>query len=64
MLEFAIGEVVFKIALPKNLQLKYGGHRQAVKASDCGSDMRGFESHCPPHKKTPIKGVFFVWGLS
>ena len=26
-----------------------GGCRQAVKASDCGSDMRGFESHLPPH---------------
>ena len=22
-----------------------------VKTSDCGSDMRGFESHYPPHKK-------------
>ena len=26
-----------------------GGHRQAVKTMDCGSIMRGFESHCPPH---------------
>ena len=22
-----------------------------VKTSDCGSDMHGFESHLPPHKK-------------
>ena len=28
-----------------------GASRQAVKTSDCGSDMRGFESHHPPHKK-------------
>ena len=28
-----------------------GGCRQAVKASDCGSDIRGFDSHHPPHKK-------------
>ena len=26
----------------------YGGYRQAVKPSGCGSDMRGFESHYPP----------------
>ena len=24
---------------------KCGVYRQAVKTSDCGSDMRGFESH-------------------
>lgn len=29
----------------------YGGYRQVVKTSDCGSDMRGFESHYPPHNK-------------
>ncbi len=27
----------------------YGGYRQVVKTSDCGSDIRGFESHYPPH---------------
>ena len=39
-----------------------GGHRQAVKTMDCGSIMRGFESHCPPHlyKKRPFNKVFFV----
>lgn len=26
-----------------------GGCRQAVKTKDCGSFMRGFESHHPPH---------------
>ena len=26
----------------------HGGFRQAVKTSDCGSDMHGFESHNPP----------------
>ena len=39
-----------------------GGHRQAVKTMDCGSIMRGFESHCPPHlyiKKTLLKGLFY-----
>ena len=24
---------------------------QLVRASDCGSECRGFESHLPPHKK-------------
>ena len=28
-----------------------GECRQVVKTSDCGSDMRGFESHHSPHKK-------------
>lgn len=27
----------------------YGACRQAVKTSDCGSDMHGFESHQAPH---------------
>ena len=43
-----------------------GGHRQVVKASDCGSDIRGFESHCPPHnkKKHPlwVRFLFFEEG--
>ena len=29
----------------------YGGFRQVVKTTDCGSVMRGFESHNPPHNK-------------
>ena len=24
---------------------------QLVRASDCGSECRGFEAHLPPHKK-------------
>lgn len=28
---------------------RYGACRQAVKTSDCGSDMHGFESHQAPH---------------
>ena len=33
------------------LVIANGGCRQAVKTKDCGSFMRGFESHHPPHKK-------------
>lgn len=43
-----------------------GGHRQAVKTMDCGSIMRGFESHCPPHlyiKKTLLEGLFLSSNL-
>ena len=40
---------------------RYGGSRQAVKTSDCGSDMRGFESHLPPHLSKSLRiGGFFV----
>ena len=28
---------------------RYGGYRQAVKTQGCGSCIRGFESHYPPH---------------
>ena len=41
-----------------------GASRQAVKTSDCGSDMRGFESHLAPHNKNkhPLWVRFlFVW---
>ena len=33
-----------------------------VKTSDCGSDMRGFESHYPPHKKDfgICQGLFYL----
>ena len=38
-----------------------GGCRQAVKTSDCGSDIRGFESHHPPHfQKRPNYRSFFI----
>ncbi len=41
--------------------MKCGGYRQVVKTSDCGSDIRGFESHYPPHKKDFGKAkVFFI----
>src|ERR1700746_2612157 len=33
-----------------------GGSSSAGRASDCGSECRGFKSHLPPHSaKTPIK---------
>jgi hypothetical protein len=33
---------------------------QLVRASDCGSECRGFESHLPPNKKEVlIKGTSF-----
>ena len=33
-----------------------------AKASDCGSEDRGFESHYPPHKKwAPFSGAHFLW---
>ena len=33
-----------------------------VKASDCGSDIRGFEPHHPPHKKDFgfCQGLFYL----
>ena len=34
---------------------------QLVRASDCGSEGRGFEPHIPPfNKRAPKKGAFFV----
>ena len=39
----------------------YGGYRQVVKTTDCGSVMRGFESHYPPIKNTvTFVTVFFI----
>ncbi len=35
---------------------------QLVRASDCGSEGRGFETHHPPKKKrTEFQCVFFIW---
>ena len=35
-----------------------------AKASDCGSEDRGFESHRPPHKNNTIhRMVLFLWNL-
>ena len=31
--------------------IAYGGYRQVVKTQGCGSCIRGFESHYPPHIK-------------
>lgn len=40
---------------------RYGACRQAVKTSDCGSDMHGFESHQAPHlQKRPQKRPFLL----
>lgn len=41
---------------------KYGGCRQVVKTTDCGSVMRGFESHHPPHKTDFdfCRGLFYI----
>lgn len=36
---------------------KRGGRSQEVKAVDCGSTIRGFESHRPPSKKPLISRV-------
>ena len=33
---------------------KHGGRSQVVKAVDCGSTTRGFESHRPPSKEPLI----------
>ena len=34
---------------------------QLVRASDCGSEGRGFEPHIPPfNRKAPFLGAFFV----
>ena len=38
------------------------GIAQLVRASDCGSEGRGFESHHPPHKKPqPNRLRFFSY---
>ena len=29
----------------------FGGCGEVVNASDCGSDIRGFDSHQPPHNR-------------
>ena len=58
ILEFGILGRRFQISVPSCFKIliwytwscpKYGEYRQAVKTSDCGSDMRGFESHYSPH---------------
>ena len=36
------------------------GVAQLVRASGCGPEGRGFESHHSPHKKRPPKAVFFL----
>ena len=35
---------------------------QLVRASDCGSECRGFESHRAPQKKKRSFGLFFLLG--
>ena len=47
----------------EKLKAKYlgrGGCRQVVKASDCGSDIRGFDPHHPPHiyKRASCEALF------
>lgn len=38
----------------------YGACRQAVKTSDCGSDMHGFESHQAPHLQFVARKSHFL----
>ena len=53
--------LAFKPFFVNIVLVRYGGSRQAVKTSDCGSDMRGFESHLPPHLSKSLRiGGFFV----
>ena len=44
--------------------MDYGVCRQAVKTSDCGSDMHGFESHQTPHLKFELlkEALFSIYG--
>ena len=35
---------------------------QLVRASDCGSEGRGFESHLPPNKKATFESLFLLGG--
>lgn len=54
-------KVLDKKYLCVNINYVDGVCRQAVKTSDCGSDMHGFESHQTPHlKKARSKASFFV----
>jgi hypothetical protein len=34
---------------------------QLVRASDCGSEGRGFESHLPPKREKHRYGAFLFW---
>lgn len=34
---------------------------QSVRASDCGSEGRGFESHRPPKREKRRNGAFLFW---
>ena len=34
---------------------------QLVRASDCGSECRGFESHLPPAKKRKFERIFLFF---
>lgn len=40
------------------------GLAQLVRASGCGSEGRGFETHISPQEKTPKFGVFSYANLS
>ena len=49
------------------MQSQNGGCSSAGRASDCGSECRGFEPHHPPHEKRPASSrlpVFFSFNLS
>ena len=41
---------------------RHGGYRQVVKTQGCGSCIRGFESHYPPHKISARAEQFMMLG--
>ena len=37
---------------------------QLVRASDCGSECRGFESHYPPEERNNCFSLFCLWRIA
>ena len=51
---------IFNLQFAMRTQFAHGGHSSVGRASDCGSECRGFEPHSPPQKRV-IRLSFFVF---
>lgn len=50
-----------QILLPLQPLFDMADIAQSVRASDCGPEGRGFDTHCPPQKQASQQcGAFFV----